>query len=185
MKKILIPVVMLVVGLGGGAGAAWVIATFLSAPPEAADAGAGPVAESTPPADGAPADEAHGTETPPSPSDGAGDPAVPEDAEFLRLNDQFMVPLVRGDRVAALVVITLGLEIGAGQSEAVRSREPRLRALLLQTLFDHANTGAFEGMFTASSNMRILRESLTRAAQEVSGDTIRAVLVLDIVRQDM
>lgn len=104
---------------------------------------------------------------------------------FVALNNQFVVPLVGGDGVEALVILSLSLEVGEGDDDAVLSAEPRLRDAFLQVLFDHANTGGFEGAFTATETMRRLRLALTSAAQEILGDALRNVLIVDIVRQDI
>ncbi|MEN8917572.1 MAG: flagellar basal body-associated protein FliL, partial [Octadecabacter sp.] len=76
-------------------------------------------------------------------------------------------------------------EVEAGGQEAVFSHEPRLRDAFLQVMFDHANIGGFNGVFTASSNMRILREALQDAADQVMRGHITDVLIVDIVRQDV
>ncbi len=54
----------------------------------------------------------------------------------------------------------------------------------LQVLFDHANAGGFNGAFTSSTNMDVLRQSLLETAQAVIGKSVRNVLIVDIVRQD-
>ena len=105
--------------------------------------------------------------------------------EYARLNSQFLIPIVRGADVSGMVVLTLGLEVVAGGTEVALEHEPRLRDRFLQVLFDHANTGGFDGVFTSTSNMRALRNSLKAAAQETLGASVVDVLVLDIVRQDV
>ena len=68
--------------------------------------------------------------------------------EYVKLNNQFVVPVVEDGRVAAMVVLSLSLEVEAGNTEAVYQREPKLRDAFLQVLFDHANVGGFCGSFT-------------------------------------
>lgn len=105
--------------------------------------------------------------------------------EFVKMNNQFVVPVVVGERVRALVVMSLSLEVPGGQVEAVFSREPKLRDAFLQVLFDHANVGGFEGSFTRAGNLDILRTSLREAATKVMAGYVRDVLITDIARQDM
>ncbi len=104
--------------------------------------------------------------------------------EYARLNNQFVIPVVRGDRVAALVVMSISLEMEPGTSGDVFSKEPKVRDSLLQVLFDHANVGGFDGPFTASGKMSSLRHALREAARKALGPDVHDILVLDIVRQE-
>jgi len=72
-----------------------------------------------------------------------------------------------------------------GGREAVFSHEPRLRDAFLQVMFDHANIGGFNGAFTSTANMRLLREALQEAADRIMNGHISDVLIVDIVRQDV
>lgn len=104
--------------------------------------------------------------------------------EFIKLNNQFVVPLVANDRVTSMVVLSLSLETSPGMSEAVYAREPKLRDLFLRVLFDHANIGGFRGPFTQAETLDLLRRALREVAQKEMGKDIRDVLIVDIARQD-
>ncbi len=104
--------------------------------------------------------------------------------EYVKLNNQFLVPVVTDQSVQSLVVMSLSVEVSAGDSEAVYSREPKLRDAFLQVLFDHANIGGFHGEFTNAKNLNVLRNALTEMAQTIVGDTVIGVLITDIARQD-
>lgn len=106
------------------------------------------------------------------------------DREYVKLNNQFVIPVMSEDRVVALVVASLSIETSAGQTETVYGREPKLRDSFLQVLFDHANIGGFEGRFTDTARMDILREALLDAAQSVLGKDVSDVLITEIARQD-
>ena len=105
--------------------------------------------------------------------------------EYVKLNNQFVVPVVHETRVSALVVMSLSVEVSSGQKEVVFSREPKLRDAFLQVLFNHANSGGFDGAFTTGEKMGDLRGSLFAAALDVLGPIASDVLVIDIVRQDV
>ena len=111
-------------------------------------------------------------------------PGSDENLEYVRLNNQFVVPVVRDAAVRSLVVMSLTVEVDAGQAEFVFSREPRLRDALLRAMFSHANAGGFDGAFTSPSALNPLRSSLRDAAYDVLGDVVNDVLIVDIVRQD-
>lgn len=162
MLRKLFPVILALVGLGGGVGAG----LFLRPPPSPEEQAAAEHA--------AAAEEAEGEVGEPK----EGGP------EYVKMNNQFVVPVVEKGRVAAMVVLSLSLEVEAGNTEAVYQREPKLRDVFLQVLFDHANVGGFSGSFTDGSNLISLRTSLKEAAGLILGPAVRDVLITDIARRD-
>lgn len=104
--------------------------------------------------------------------------------DYVKLNNQFVVPVVEHGDVTALVILSISLEVATGNTEAVYLREPKLRDVFLQVLFDHANAGGFDGVFTQSNNMDVLRSSLLEVARKIMGAVVTDVLIIDIVRQD-
>ncbi len=176
MKKLLLPLVMALIGIGGGVGAG----LFL-VPPPAEDLVAATCATEGGDADHA-ADPPGETDHAARADDGAHDAAT---KEYVRMSNQFVVPVVEGGKVAALVVLSLSIEVTAGMQEAAFSAEPKLRDAFLQVLFDHANIGGFDGAFTSSTNMRALRQALRAAGQKALGPQVSDVLIVDIVRQDI
>jgi flagellar protein FliL len=110
------------------------------------------------------------------------EPEVPP--EYVKLNNQFVVPVVDEGRVVSMVILSLSLEVTPGSTEAVFAKEPKLRDVFLQVLFEHANAGGFNGSFTDGANMVLLRRALLETAMATMGDVIHDVLIIDIVRQD-
>ncbi|RUS59757.1 flagellar basal body-associated protein FliL [Pseudorhodobacter sp. E13] len=149
MKK-LIPVFLVLFGLGAGVGAGVMLR---------------------------PASE----EVEPDPQHVEEAPAV---TEFVKLNNQFVVPVVEDGRVISLVILALSVEVSIGSTEAVFAKEPKLRDALLQVLFDHANAGGFKGVFTDGANLILLRKALLEAAQKTMGALVTDVLISNIARQD-
>lgn len=176
----LLPVILAVVGLVGGAAAGW-----LMKPP--------------PPVEATPCLDAEGREVPPEkvaevcpPEAGTAEPAGEEEppapdpaavSEYVKLDRQFVVPVMKDGAIDALMVLSLSVEVAPGTVEAVLSREPRVRDALLRALFDHAYSGGFDGDFTAEYVMRDLRKGLLKAARSVAGPDVRDVLVADIIKQ--
>lgn len=109
---------------------------------------------------------------------------APAISEFVKLNNQFVIPVVEEGRVSALVIISLSVEVTLGATEAVFAQEPKLRDAMLQIMFDHANAGGFKGVFTDGANLIVLRRALTESAQKIMGDVIKDVLISDLSRQD-
>lgn len=113
------------------------------------------------------------------------EPPDPEHApEYAKLSNQFIVPIVQKGKIAAMVIISLSLEVTKDSSTDVYNAEPKLRDLFLQVMFDHANSGGFSGSYTDGSNLVVLRAALEEAAKTVLGDKVKDVLITDIIRQD-
>lgn len=165
----ILPVLLALTGLAGGVGAGLLLR------PSVKDAGhASAVAET----DHAVEDQAdaHAAD-----SEGHVEGAP----EYVKMNNQFVIPVVKHGRVASMVVLSLSLEVAPGNTEAVYQREPKLRDSFLQVLFDHANIGGFSGSFTDGSNLVVLRNTLKEAAALVMGGVVTNVLITDIARQDV
>lgn len=163
MKAIIIPVLGLLVGLGGGIGAG----VFLK-----------------------PEEELEETEQDTEESYEAIEETeefTEEDGEteFAKLANQFIVPVIDDGSISALVVLSVTLEVEIGASENVYSREPRLRDSFLTVLFEHANIGGFDIGFTEADTLSLLRRNLRDAARKALGSTVRDVLIVDIVRQEV
>ena len=62
--------------------------------------------------------------------------------------------------------------------------EPRVRAVFLQSLFDHANIGGFDGVFTSGESLLALRRTLKEVALPVVGEALRDVLITELLRQE-
>lgn len=169
MMRVLLPLLLLILGLGGGVGAGLLLAPAEPGVASEVTAPCGPAPEpvgATARTDGGAGEES-----------GAGH-------DYVRFNNQFVIPLLTEGQVDALVMMSLSLEVPAGQQEHVQAQEPKLRDAFLQVLFDHANVGGFDGLYTAQSAMRRLRGALLAAAQEELGPLVADVLITDLVRQD-
>lgn len=97
--------------------------------------------------------------------------------------NQFFVPVMRAGDMKALMILTLTIETDEDQLERLQKQEHRLRDALLRRLMIEANTGGFEGNFTTEPFLRGLREALLEAARAATDDSVHAVLIEDIARQ--
>lgn len=168
MKKLL-PFILLITGIGGGVGAGLALRPA-PAPLDAAHAdGASKGPQDTEKKE----KKASGHDAP-----GAGG------LDYVKLNNQFVVPVLYRDAVQSLVVMSLSIELKSGSAEAVYLREPKLRDQFLQVLFDHANMGGFQGEFTSPKKLDVLRGALLDVARHVVGPEVSGVLITDIARQD-
>lgn len=175
MKKILLPVLLLFLGLGGGVGAGIFLSPELTNKADTLDEEVGgdagdattPTAEdpATGPSSEDPADQAAGA------------------VEYLDMTNQFIVPLVDAGAVNGIVVVSISLEVVEGTIANVNKLQPKIRDKFLQVLFNHANNGGFTGNFTEFRYIRSLKEELLRNAIVVAGKDVKDVLILDLVRQ--
>lgn len=172
MKKILLPLILLLIGVGGGVGAGLMLVPDEPNPAEML--AANPC--------GDPQTDAHSEPAHEVAVDDHGDPIA---NEYAKLNNQFIIPIVEDGAVSSLVVIALNIEVGPGQKDGVFLAEPKLRDAFLQAMFDHANIGGFSGNFTSAQNLRPLREDLVRRAKTIIPNIVKDVLIMDIVRQDV
>jgi len=171
MKKLL-PLLLAIIGLGVGVGAG----AFLQPEPEmsetaSCDPTSGPCeseAEQTPYASAAVMDTYD----------------LDKEWDYVKLPKQFVIPIIKRERVSALVVLTLSLEIEPGVSESVLARSPKLKDGFLQVMFAHANSGGFDGAFTTGQSMKDLRGSLNEVARRYLGDVVNDVLIEEIVKQE-
>jgi flagellar protein FliL len=157
MRKIL-PILLALLGLGAGVGGGIMLR------PAPMEAGA---AEDDPAPEGEHAED---------------DPEVAP--EFVKLSNQFVIPVLEDGRIVSMVIMSVNLEVTTGSTEAVFALEPKLRDGFLQVLFDHANAGGFRGSFTDGANMVNLRTALMEVASATLGDMVKDVLIVDIGRQD-
>jgi flagellar protein FliL len=152
--KLILPVILAILGVALGGGAGWMLRP---PPPDIVE----PEGDAVPPP-----------------------PPAPVATETLRLNNQFIVPLIADGQIRSMVVIGLALELAQGHSVTLPRDEPKLRAVFLQHLFDYANLGGFDGVFTSGEALTGLRRGLREQAQAELGSAVQNVLITELVRQD-
>lgn len=160
MKRLILPLLLVLVAAAGGIGAGLYLRPHEPAAPAAEEAAQGkPATEAAPPGD-------------------------PPKLDYVKLSNQFVIPIVEQGRIGSLVVLSLSLGVIEGQSDTVLAKEPKLRDSLLQHLFDHANSGGFSGDFTEAATLDRLRRQLLETAQSILPGVASEILITDIARQD-
>ena len=161
MLKKLLPLFGLLLGLAGGGGAALVLA-----PAEKPD----PVAED--------ADAAHEDEPT---SDHA---EAPQNTEIVKLPNQFVVPVILQNRVRAMVILSVALEVESGAADRVRTLEPKLRDTFLAELFNLAALDGFKDQLITRETLDLVKVALTERSKSILGLDHVTVLITDMARQD-
>lgn len=174
MKKLL-PLAIAILGLGAGVGAGLALK-----PAPQADAAAAPACaeDAEAPCEAAAAD-------PFAPVEPA--PDAPKAAMiYVPIEKPFVVPVFSSDKVIAMVVVGLSVEIGVEAETQVKAVEPRLRDSFLKVMFRHANSGGFDGSFTTGQKIADLKSALLDAARGVLGAApVGEILITEIARQDV
>ncbi len=170
--RILTPLAIALLGLGAGVGAG----VALKPAPEAPEAAAACVeGDACKPA----------AADPFAPVVAKGPPSG-KAAAVVAIDRPFVVPVFRGEKVVAMVVASIAVEIAAANATEVEAATPRLRDSFLAAMFRHANSGGFDGAFTTGRKMEDLRSALLVAAREVLGEApVSDVLITEIARQDV
>lgn len=107
-----------------------------------------------------------------------------DEIEFIKFKRQFVVPVLANDDVQALILLNIGLEVPGDKREDMFRLEPRFRDAFIRELLQLSDAGYFDSELTSPDTYEVLRETLARAAREISDDGISDVLILDLSRQD-
>lgn len=164
MLKKLLPVVSLILGLGTGGAAAIVLA------PKPKDAGseADSVTKDAGGVEHAETDEEAG----------------PDSTEIVKLPNQFVVPVIMNNRVRAMVILTVAIEVETGLGDQVRALEPKLRDTFLSELFALAALDGFKDDLISRQTLDLVKRALSEKAKAVLGQDSVSVLITDMARQD-
>ena len=103
---------------------------------------------------------------------------------YLKFKRQFVVPVMKGKEIEALVIMNLNFELESDAPENLYSFEPKLRDAIVRELLTLSDRGIFGEDMTTPKNYETLRSTLLEAGQRVVQDGIKDVLILDIARQD-
>lgn len=183
MKKILVLILPVIAFLGGAVGGDMLHADKTSSA-EAAAPGHEPASGGGHDAAGGEAGHDAAAETAEAPPSHGEEAAAGGSEDWFHFPNQFFVPILRNGTTTAVMVMSLTIEMPAEKRADIEAREHRLRDALLNALMVQANTGGFDGNFTAEPNLERLRKALLAAAQKAAGPEVTRVLIEDIARQD-
>jgi hypothetical protein len=188
--KALMPLLIALLGLGAGVGAGLMLKPA-PVPEETACAAPEPPSEHAAEAEEAGTEDAHADPCAPA----APDPFAPAPAAekkpaaelaYVPMDKPFVVPVFAGEKVTAMVVLSLSVETEAEAAHDVEAVEPRLRDSFLKVMFRHANSGGFDGSFTSGRKMDDLKSAQLNAAREVMAETpVEEILITEIARQEV
>ena len=117
-------------------------------------------------------------------SKGGDDASMIDGPSYLKFKRQFVVPVMKGKEIEALVIMNLNYELDGSAPDNIYSFEPKLRDAIIRELLTLSDKGIFGADLTTPQNYEKLRSTLLEAGQQVIPEGIRDVLILDIARQD-
>lgn len=173
MRK-LIPIILALVGVGAGGAVGFV----LKPQPEAHEAADAEHAEA------GPGEDAHGAAGYGGERAAIGAPGKATDSEYMPLSRKLIVPFRRQSGRKAFLALDVSLEVAPGEINHVEAHEPKLVDAFLRTLIAFAATGAFDDDSHAPHTLNELNHELKLAAQAVLGESVREVLIANMLTQD-
>ncbi|MBX2856096.1 MAG: flagellar basal body-associated FliL family protein [Rhodobacteraceae bacterium] len=111
------------------------------------------------------------------------DPEDPEPVEYFELSRKLIVPIIEDNGDRAFVAMELHLELKEGGAKKAETHEPKIRDALLRTVIAFAHTGAFDDDAHPNETFKELAKELKRAAKRVLGDKVKSVLIGDLIKQ--
>lgn len=126
-------------------------------------------------------DKSHGGDK--SDGHGKGEDYAGE-TDYIKFKRQFVVPVLHNDAVDSLILINLGLEVPASKRDDMFRLEPRFRDAFIRELLQMSDDGYFDQALTSPATYEVLRETLARAAGDISEEGVKDILILDLSRQD-
>ncbi len=83
------------------------------------------------------------------------------------------------------MLFELAVDVEASAHDLAVTLEPRLRDAFLRELLKMSSTGAFARTYTEEWVIDELRRNLSAAARDYLGESLKEVLILDVIRQEM
>lgn len=183
MKKILFPILMILFVVGGAAGANYLRNASAAKPVDAHNGG----------------DEAHSKKDKKDAkgkkdkkdkkkkdksSDSKGSGSDGSNVSYMKFKRQFVVPVMRRDKIDALVIMNLNVELNDDAPDNIYNFEPKLRDAIMRELLSLSNDNIFGENLTSAESYETLRGTLLTAAKAVLPDGVQDILILDIARQE-
>ena len=102
---------------------------------------------------------------------------------YFKFSRQFVAPVVREGAPAAMIVLDVMLEMSPDAAAGNYANEPKLRDAVLRALLAQSANGELRCMLSDPSQLEATREAILTSVQEVIGDQVQAVLLLDVAYQ--
>lgn len=130
--------------------------------------------------------ESHGKEAKGKDSHGKGAAAAGSSQTiYYKFSREFVVPVIRDNRVSSLVILHLSLEADSSISQKLFEMEPKLRDSIMTTLITISNDGQTFESITDVESYESIRSMILMNLKTVVSSGIHNVLIMDMARQDI
>ncbi|WP_425409247.1 hypothetical protein [Hyphococcus sp.] len=99
---------------------------------------------------------------------------------YMKFGRQFVVPVVRGGRPQAMMIMDINIEVDNELGETVYAYEPRLRDAMLEHLIMKAGEGDLPQMLEDTAMMEETKAELLAISKTIIGEGALDILIQDI-----
>ncbi|WP_156945544.1 flagellar basal body-associated FliL family protein [Hyphomonas johnsonii] len=105
--------------------------------------------------------------------------------DYFKFSREFVVPIMRDNKVVSLVILNINLEVDSSLSRKLFSMEPKIRDNIMTTLVELSNDGRTLESVANLENYESIRSTVLMNLQKVAPAGIRNVLIVDMAKQDL
>ena len=175
MMKQILPIVITLVAVAGAGFAALTIKGGPATPPEAADGHGGGGGHGDGHGGGVKKVKGHGDGHGGGGGSGYG---------YFNFRRNFIVPVIGKERVQALVLISVSIEMPEDKIEEVQTREPNIRDAFMKALLAMSYEGVFNQDITNPDVYNEIQKRLYETAKVSVDKDVKSILLVDFARQD-
>ena len=113
---------------------------------------------------------------------------IVKEKQFLysKFEKPIIIPIFRNNKAVGMLIAEIWLELAPGsETLVVTAKEPRLRDELMQVFYLYASEGRLSASLLKPETQAELRRDLTNVARQFIGDSLHAVVINDMQRQDL
>jgi len=116
---------------------------------------------------------------------GSGHQKPGEPSTYMKFSRQFVAPIVKSGRPAAMMILDINLELDPAAADSIYPEEPKLRDAILKVLLEQASEGKLDGVFRDRALLEETRAKLLDSVRAVVGDDVISVLIMDLGYQEL
>ena len=103
---------------------------------------------------------------------------------YFNFRRNFIVPVVGTDRVQALVLLNVSVEMDEVNIDSAQQREPNIRDAFMKSLLAMSHEGLFNQDITDPDVYSEIQQRLLETAKYSIDESVRSILLVDSARQD-
>lgn len=104
---------------------------------------------------------------------------------YSSLDKPLIIPIFEDGKASAMLIAEISLELTQADAVMVSNKKPRLRDEFLQVFSYYSSEGKLGKDMLSPRVQSEIRRDLTRVGKELVGDTLNAVLLGNLQRQDL